>query len=241
MNRWNIPNLITGLNLLSGCIALVFAFEGKLEYASAFVGLGLLFDFLDGFTARLLKIKSDIGKELDSLADVITFGLVPGVLVYLLMKQDLNAPYIFIGSINMLPFIGFILPVFAAFRLAKFNLDDRQQTLFYGLPTPAMAIFFSSFPLILKGHMAESHFLGDLVSNFYVLTALTLLLSWLMVSDIPLFSLKFKSFRWKPNQLRYVFLGISVVLVLFFLVPAFPLIILLYVLVSLLFRKYIVS
>jgi CDP-diacylglycerol--serine O-phosphatidyltransferase len=241
LKRWNIPNLITGLNLLSGCFALVFAFEAKLEYASVFIGLGLLFDFLDGFAARLLNVKSDIGKELDSLADIITFGIVPGVLIYLLMKQDLNAPQVFIGSVNLLPFLGFMLPLFSAFRLAKFNVDDRQQTVFYGLPTPATAIFFGSFPLILNIQQTDFHIFQDLVSNFYVLGSLTLLFSWLMVSEIPLFSLKFKSFQWKNNQLRYVFLSIAAVLVLVFQVQAFPLIILLYVLVSLLFSKHIGS
>jgi CDP-diacylglycerol--serine O-phosphatidyltransferase len=245
LSRWNLPNLITGLNLLSGCTALVFAFEGKLVHSSVFIGVGLLFDFLDGFSARLLGIKSSIGKELDSLADVITFGVVPGTLVYLLMQQDLSAPQLFAGKTNLLPFFGFLLPLFAAFRLAQFNLDERQERVFYGLPTPAMAIFFGSIPLILAIKPTDpatwQRFTTDLAGNFYVLAALTLLFAWLMVSGIPLFSLKFKSFHWGGNQLRYGFLGLAVVLIVVFHYTAFPLIVLLYVLISLLFPRKVGS
>lgn len=233
----HIPNFITSLNLLSGCIALVFAFQGQLVTASLFIGLGAFFDFIDGFVARLLHVKSPIGKELDSLADVITFGVVPGTLVYLLLQQDLSAPTLYLGNLSILPFLGFLIPVFSALRLAKFNVDTRQETVFFGLPTPASALFFGSFPLIL---MQEETLLGNslgnihqLITNFYVLLALTVLICWLMVSEIRLFSLKFTTLLWSGNKIRYLFLVLSILMLVFLHFLALPLIILLYVFFSL--------
>lgn len=236
--RNHIPNFITTLNLLSGCIALVFAFDGHLAMASLFIAAGAFFDFIDGFIARLLRVKSSIGKELDSLADVITFGLVPGVLVYQLMLLDLNAPGIYLSNYSLLAFFGFLIPVFSALRLAKFNTDPRQDEVFLGLPTPATAIFLGSFPLIL---MQKHIFQGvsitpihEIITNIYVLVPVTVFLSWLMISEVALFSLKFRSFSWKENKVRFVFLGISAVLLFYLYFAAIPLIILLYVILSLL-------
>ena len=241
----HIPNFITSLNLLSGCIALAFAFEGELILSSLFIGAGALFDFADGFAARLLRVKSKIGKELDSLADIVTFGVVPGALVYQLMQQDINAPVIFISDHSMLPFIGFLIPVFSALRLAKFNIDSRQERVFYGMPTPATAIFLGSFPLILGqdsipfGLSIDT--VHEVITNFYVLVSLTVLVSWLMVSEIPLFSLKFNSFSWQSNAIRYLFLGMSIVLfsVLYFV--SIPIIIFLYIIISLIYSKKVMS
>ena len=235
--RKHIPNFITSLNLLSGCIALVFAFDGQLETSSLFIGIGAFFDFIDGFAARILKVKSGIGKELDSLADVITFGLVPGVVVFKLMNLDLNTPGIYVSSYPIFTFLAFLVPVFSALRLAKFNTDMRQEEVFYGLPTPASAVFLGAFPLVL---MQENTPIGlslagihDMITNFYVLASLTVLVSWLMVSEVRLFSLKFKSFSWGKNRTRYVFLLSGAALLILLHYVAIPLIVVLYVLLSL--------
>lgn len=243
--RKHIPNFITSLNLLSGCIALVFAFEGQLVLSSLFIGAGALFDFADGFAARLLHVKSSIGKELDSLADIVTFGLVPGALVYQLIQQDLNAPVLYVSQFSLFPFAGFLIPVFSALRLAKFNTDTRQAEVFYGLPTPATAIFIGSFPLILNQKNMPIGFSMDLIhsllTNFYILFSLTVLISWLMVSEIRLFSLKFKSFGWQRNELRYSFLALSVMLFIAMHFVAIPVIILLYILLSLIFNRAVMA
>lgn len=241
----HIPNFVTSLNLLSGCIAIVLAFDGQLTYASLFIGLGAFFDFIDGFVARLLNVKSDVGKELDSLADVITFGLVPGILIYLLLLKDLSAPTLYIGNFSVYPLLGFLIPVFSALRLAKFNLDTRQETVFYGMPTPSTAIFFGSFPLILAQQSTPCGIQVDmahaLITNFYVLGTLTILFSWLMVSEIKLFSLKFKSFSWRSNRIRYIFLGLSLVMIILLHFLAIPLIIFLYITLSLIFFRSVSS
>jgi len=238
--RKNIPNFITSLNLLSGCIALVFAFDGELVMTSVFIGLGAFFDFIDGFAARLLKVNSSIGKELDSLADVITFGLVPGVVIYQLMQLDLSAPGFYVSKSPVFTFLAFLIPVFSAIRLAKFNTDTRQEEVFYGLPTPASALFLGSFPLVLMQQKLPFGLSIDgihaLITNFYVLASLTVLVSWLMVSEIRLFSLKFKSFDWEKNKVRYIFLGISIALLVILHFVAMPLIIILYVLLSVIFK-----
>jgi CDP-diacylglycerol--serine O-phosphatidyltransferase len=240
--RKHIPNFFTSLNLLSGCIALVFAFDGQLVITAVLIGVGALFDFIDGFAARLLQVKSGIGKELDSLADVITFGLVPGVIVFQLMNLDLNTPGVYVSSYSIFTFLAFIVPVFSALRLAKFNTDTRQEEVFYGLPTPASAIFLGSFPLVL---MQENTPVGislagihEMITNFYVLASLTVLVSWLMVSEIRLFSLKFKSFSWEKNKTRYIFLGLGVALLLLLNYVAIPLIVVLYVMLSLAIKDH---
>lgn len=241
----HIPNFITSLNLLSGCIALAFAFEGELILSSIFIGAGAVFDFADGFAARLLNVKSKIGKELDSLADIVTFGLVPGALIYQLMQQDINAPVMVISGFSILPFIGFLIPVFSALRLAKFNIDSRQESVFYGMPTPATAIFLGSFPLILGqdsipfGLSIDT--VHEVITNFYTLVSLSVLVSWLMVSEIPLFSLKFNSFSWRSNAIRYVFLGMGILLFVALQFVAIPIIILLYIILSLIFSKKIMG
>ncbi|MBN2175815.1 MAG: CDP-diacylglycerol--serine O-phosphatidyltransferase [Bacteroidales bacterium] len=234
-----IPNTITLLNLLSGSIGIVYAINGELRVASWLVGLAAIFDFLDGFAARLLNVKSEIGKELDSLADVISFGLLPGTIIYSMLWLNPGTPQITISDNNIFPFIGLLIPVFSAIRLAKFNIDQRQTYFFLGLPTPANGLLIASFPLIL---IQNSNLIGtdlvfykSLINSSYFLISLVVLLCWLLISEIPLMSLKFKTMQWKGNELRYTFVGTLLILLILLNVAAVPLIVLLYILLSLIF------
>ena len=231
-----IPNFLTLLNLFSGCIAIVFAFNGQLIATSWLIGIAAVFDFLDGFTARLLKVSSPVGKELDSLADVVSFGVVPGVIIYELILQSSNVPDIQVSGINIAPFVAFLIPMFSAFRLAKFNIDDRQSESFIGLPTPANAILIASFPLILNQESILTglniSFISNIFNSFYFLLFLTILLSYLLVAELPLMSLKFKTLNWSDNRNRYIFLAISVLLLIFFFYTAIPFIIITYIIIS---------
>ncbi len=218
----HIPNLLTICNLLSGSVGVVLAFEGHLHWAALMIWVGALFDFFDGFAARWLKQYSPIGADLDSLADLITFGFLPSAIMFMFLK-DTQVP-------TLVPFIAFLLVIFSALRLAKFNIDDRQSSRFYGLPTPASALFVSALPFV--GHDYESA--GQWLQNPYILLSVILVLSFLMVSEIPLFSLKFKSFSWKENRIRFTFLLLSVALVVAIKFTAIPIIIILYVFLSLL-------
>lgn len=251
----HIPNAITCCNLLCGCLALVQAFEGNLVYAAYLVGLGAIFDFFDGFAARMLKVSSPIGKDLDSLTDMVTFGVVPGVVMYKLIQLSTNsyyedhqgdaAPFLF----PYLKYIGFLITVFSAIRLAKFNNDTRQSESFIGLPTPANAIIICALPLILYFDF-EYVFLGPNVSSSKTLffdglpigcttilgagrlSVLSLILGFLLISELPLFALKFKHFKWKENEIRFVFLGLSLILLITLQFVGIPLIIILYILLS---------
>lgn len=233
----NIPNILTLLNLFSGCIAMVIAFEGELYIASWLVGLAALFDFGDGFAARLLKVKSKIGKELDSLADVVSFGLVPGTILYILMADNMANIFTNEFWITVLPFSGFLVTLFSALRLAKFNIDERQTAVFFGLPTPANALLLVSFPLILTQESsvfpALTEFMKRFILNPLFLLALTLVLSWLLISEVKLFSLKFHNYSWKNNRARFLLLFISAILLVFLSYTAIPFIIILYIILSL--------
>lgn len=210
-----IPNFITSLNLFTGCVAVLMAFSGNYQGAFIAILIAAVFDFLDGFAARMLKAYSPMGKELDSLADVISFGLAPGAIVFsLLSKTNLN---------EWLPFIAFLIPVFSGLRLAKFNIDERQTTSFIGMPTPANAIFWSG--------MAFS-FSTFLISNAWVLIVLTIIFSYLLVAEIPMFALKLKSLAWKDNQIQYLFLIGCIILLAIFRLNAFAPIIGWYILLS---------
>lgn len=246
----HIPNAITCCNLLCGCLAIVQAFEGNLVWAAYLVGLAAVFDFFDGFAARLLRVTSPIGKDLDSLADMVTFGVVPGIVMFHMINNSL---YLYINDgiiypplsainktvesqpyyIYMMQYFAFIIPVFSAIRLAKFNNDTRQTTSFIGLPTPANAIFICSIPLVLK----YSKIYVNL--NPYVLIVVSVILSLLLVSEIPLFALKFRNFSWRGNRVRYVFLGLSLVLLITLQFVGIPLIIVLYVLMSVITNAYL--
>lgn len=240
MIKKQIPNIITTLNLLSGISAIIAAFEGALLWAGFFIALGTFFDFFDGMAARLLKLKSEMGKEMDSLADMVTFGVAPGFIVYQLMLQTTNLPQWMLFEHNFATFLAFLLPVFAAFRLAKFNIDTRQTTSFIGLPTPASALFFISLPFIKATYFSvRLPFFQSWIANYWILLTLVVLISILMVVKLPLFALKFSNLSWRYNSMRFIFLGLSVMLLVFMKFTAFPLIILIYIGLSALQNQYL--
>jgi len=213
-----IPNALTCANLLSGCVGIVFAFNGRLDVAAYAVLVSGIFDFFDGFSARLLNVKSMIGKELDSLADMVSFGFLPGVVMYQLLSQsDYASPY--------LPYIGFLITIFSALRLAKFNLDTRQTEDFIGLNTPMNTLFIVSLPFIQKDYPA-------LINSTILLVATTVLMCWLLVCEIKIFSLKFGSVKWIHNKSKFVFLIISAVLIAFLKFAAIPFVLVLYIVSS---------
>jgi len=226
-----IPNLITLLNLLSGSIAIVMAFSGEIKCASWFIMLAAAFDFADGFAARMLHAKSGIGAQLDSLADVVSFGLAPSVIMYHLISSSPGHPEMTIANFDLLPFIALLLVAAGAWRLAKFNTDPSQETEFKGLPIPAAGLFVASLPLIL-GQSTVSPFIEDILGNIFVLIAIIIILSWLMVSNVPMLSLKFKNLNWKDNAYRFILVGASVIMIIFFRFIAIPLIIFMYVALS---------
>lgn len=224
----HIPNFITSLNLFSGCIAAMLAFQGNLELAAYFVLIAAVLDFMDGLAARALKAYSEIGKQLDSLADMVSFGFVPGVFIYRMLLNNLNAN----GLPEILAYAGFIITVFSALRLAKFNIDTRQTENFIGLATPANTLFFIGIPFVL-GIPSEAL---SLLNNPIILLILTLGFSYLLVSEIPLFSLKFKSLALNPNLHRYLLLILSLILIIFFKFAAIPMIIVIYLILSIIFK-----
>jgi len=217
----HIPNAITCANLFSGCIGVVFAFNGQLETAAYFVLLSGIFDFFDGFAARLLHVKSDIGKELDSLADMVSFGFLPGVVMFQLLKHSGS----YNDSLFFLPYLGFIITVFSALRLAKFNIDTRQTEDFIGLNTPMNTLFIISLPFIQKDY-------PEVIGSTWLLAGITLLMSWLLVSEIRIFSMKFSSMSWTQNKMKFIFLLLSAVLVVFLQFAAIPFILVLYIALS---------
>ena len=228
----HIPNAITCCNLLCGCLAIVQAFEGNLVYTAYLVGLAAIFDFFDGFAARMLKVSSAIGKDLDSLADMVTFGVVPGLVMFQLLKTSLitgNEDFQVFKNNSFLVYLPFIIIIFSALRLAKFNNDTRQTESFIGLNTPANSMVICSLPLIINQHPE----IGTLL-NPYVLCVLSVGLSLVLVSEIPMFSLKFKHFKWKGNEIRFIFLALSLLMLTTLQFLGIPLIIILYVLLSLL-------
>lgn len=204
MIRKHIPNAITCLNLFSGCIAIVFAFQGAYMTAACLIALAAIFDFFDGFAARLLHAYSPLGKELDSLADVVSFGVAPGVMIYSFIS-DLSYTT---GRSEYLAYLAFLIPVFSALRLAIFNLDERQATSFIGLPTPANALFWAF------GIAGSFEYVLDTTFDPMIVVAVTIFFSWLLVSNLPMFSLKFKHYKWMGNRLRYYFIAGCIVLLI---------------------------
>ena len=221
----NIPNTITCCNLISGCIATLSAFMGEIHMALLWIIIGAIFDFFDGMSARLLHVSSPIGKELDSLADDITFGMAPAAIVFYEMGI-MEYPALLAPVQPYMPFVAFLIAAFSALRLAKFNLDERQAMGFIGLPTPANALFWGA---LLVGA-------GDIIENTTwmvpVVIVMILLSCWLLVSEIPMFALKFKHWGWKGNEVKYLFLITCVPLLIVFGVTAFAIIIAWYVLLS---------
>jgi CDP-diacylglycerol--serine O-phosphatidyltransferase len=227
----NIPNFITLLNLLSGSISIIMAFSGELALAGWIIFLAGIFDFADGLAARVLKARSEIGAQLDSLADVISFGLAPSVIMYQMMVQCHEIPDFVYGGIHLLPLSALLLVTGSAWRLAKFNTDPGQETVFKGLPTPAMGLFVAALPLMLGKSGVEAIY-DPLLRNYYILLPITIFLSWIMVSDIPMISLKFKNLAWKGNESQYILAACLPVLFIIFRFSAIPMIIFLYIIIS---------
>lgn len=225
----HIPNFITSLNLFSGCIGIIFAFNGELKTAAYFVILSAVFDFFDGMVARLLNVKSDIGKELDSLADMVSFGFLPGMVMFQLMTQSIgetasNTP------LSYLPYMAFLITVFSALRLAKFNIDTRQSVDFIGLNTPTNTLFIVSLAFIQSDYPA-------IIGSTPLLIGITLLTSYLLVGEFKLFSLKLGSTSWALNKYRYLFLICAGILILTLQFAAIPFVLILYIGFSLLHFK----
>lgn len=240
--KQHIPNFITLLNLFSGGIAVIFAVEGNLVMAALFVALGIFFDFFDGLAARLLDVKSELGLQLDSLADMVTSGVVPGIVMFQLfimaLPEKTNAANdwtsgdeIFTWDFPLFALFGLIVTLASGYRLAKFNIDDRQTDSFIGLPTPANALLILSLPLILI--FQPQPWVLDIILNEWFLVGLTLFSAFMLNAEIPLFALKFKTWGFTDNKMRYFFLLLSLGLVLIFHFVAIPLIVVSYVLLSL--------
>lgn len=223
--KQHIPNTVTCLNLFSGCLGIVFAFNGDLIFASYAIFFAALLDFLDGMLARLLKAYSELGKQLDSLADMVSFGVLPSVIIYHLFLSTDN-----ISSFAWMSFLAFIIAVFSGLRLAKFNIDTRQSENFIGLPTPANALLIASFPFLLQ---ENNMIFMTYIMNPIALLVFSLIMSLLLISEIPLISLKFKSLSFSENKLRYLLIISSLVLIILFKIASLPIIMILYILISL--------
>ena len=239
----HIPNTITCLNLISGCIATYWAFQSNYELALLFIVIGAVFDFFDGMSARLLHVSSPIGKELDSLADCITFGFAPSAIVFSYLNgqwimdngqclAQTNNCQLSIVNCQLMPYLAFIMAAFSALRLAKFNLDERQALGFIGLPTPANALFWGS---LIVGC---GDWLATLPYASLIIVAGTLVSSWLLVSEIPMFALKFKTWGWKGNEVKFIFLITCIPLLLLLGISGLAAIIAWYVILSVIHDKY---
>ncbi|HOX82423.1 MAG TPA: CDP-diacylglycerol--serine O-phosphatidyltransferase [Chryseolinea sp.] len=214
----HLPNFLTCCNLVCGCLGIIFLFEGSAIPTAYFVIAAGIFDFFDGFAARIFKSNSAIGKELDSLADMVSFGVLPAFFMYSILASKSSFPY--------LPYVALLIAVCSALRLAKFNIDETQSDSFKGLPTPANAIFITSLSFLTLP-------VFEVVHNPNTLLVITLIFSLLMVSRFDLFALKFKNFSWADNKIRFTFLILSVSLVVLLQWAALPLIIILYIAMSL--------
>lgn len=228
--NYQIPNIITCCNLISGCIATGCAFYGQYQWAVLMIVIGAIFDFFDGLSARFLGVTSSIGKELDSLADVVTFGVAPSSILFYLF-HEVHCPEALMPINKFLPYTAFLMAAFSALRLAKFNLDTRQSTQFIGLPTPANALFWGS--LVLGQHA----FLTSLKFNALFLFLFMLLFCFLLIAEIPMLALKFKTFTWQENKIKYIFL-LGALPCFLFGYSCFAAIILWYIVLSLLNNKY---
>ena len=269
---FNIPNLFTAANMLCGFVSIILALFGRIDLAPLFILAAVVFDFLDGFIARKMNLQGELGKQLDSLADMVTFGIAPGIimLVMIVIGIDFSAllskesgtnfqntelsyyafiqiwdwiqaliygvPNDFNASIKYLPFTALIIPFLAMFRLAKFNLDKRQSDRFRGVPTPLNTIFFLFFPLYFSFNLNQWEHQENwilMLFDCYTLSVITVLFSVLMVTDIPLISLKFKTWTWNENKFRYILVGSSLIIILLFWIWAILIIVFLYLLLSL--------
>ena len=203
-----IPNALTSLNLVFGCLSIIAALDNRLTDASLFILAAAVLDFFDGFAARALNAHSEIGKQLDSLADVVSFGVAPGMIFYMLMGKCFSSTGF---CINM--YLPFLIPVFSAIRLAKFNIDTRQSDLFIGLPTPANAIFLAAIPFIIQH---DTFGVADFFQQQYFLKLFPFLSAYLLIAELPLIALKFKNFTWVDNKARFIFIGLSLISIIAF-------------------------
>ncbi len=222
----HIPNAITLINLAVGVIGIIFVLQGELFSAAYFILLAAFFDFVDGFAARLLRVQSELGKQLDSLADVVSFGVLPGVILFTMVKEN--------STSEILPYFTLIVPVFSAYRLAKFNLDTRQSDQFIGLPTPANALLISTLPQLALHFTA----LGEMINTPVFLVILAGISSFLLVAEIPLIALKFKTFEFSENRFRYILLLLALSIFIWLGLAGLPFIILAYIGLSILEKKY---
>lgn len=227
----NLPNILTLINLFFGCVAIVFLFNYRLDWVPYCIMASLTADFLDGFAARFTKKSTEIGKQLDSLADMVSFGVVPAVILFELLFQlyESDATTYSLKRMYLYSAPSFLVALFAALRLAKFNLDTRQSEGFIGLATPAATLFIVGLLLIV---LHNPFGLNAWVNQKIFLYAVTLVISLLMVAEIPMFSFKFKSFVWRGNEVRYLFIILSLVLLAAFKFAGISLIIVLYILIS---------
>ncbi len=227
----NIPNTLTCCNLICGCIATGSAFHGGYVWAFILIVIGAVFDFFDGMTARLLNVSSPIGKELDSLADVVTFGVAPSAMIFYLFHEvvypDFMAPLR-----DFMPYTAFLMAAFSALRLAKFNLDTRQTSSFIGVPTPANTLFWSSLIVGQHGFLVSERF------NAFFLFGFMLIFSFLLIAEIPLFALKFKNLSWKENQIKYLFILGCIPMIAFLGLSCFAAIIVWYITLSVITTRY---
>ena len=222
-----IPHFITLLNLFSGCVAVIFALEGNMKLTAFFVCLGIFFDFFDGLLARKLKVESELGVQLDSLADMVTSGLVPGLVLFYLLGL---APQLSWETYNLLPYFGLLVTLASAFRLAKFNISTNQSDAFIGLPTPANTLLIISLPLILEYQHSDA--INATILNPWFLIVLTLVSCFLLNAPIKLIALKFKTWNFKDNASRYILIILSLVLLAIFQFAGIPLVIIAYILLS---------
>lgn len=228
----HIPNTVTCLNLFSGCVAAVMAFQSNYELAVLFIILSAVFDFFDGMLARAFHAYSNIGKELDSLADDISFGFAPAVIVFSLFREEgMHYPALLQPLQEWIPYSAFLIAVFSGLRLAKFNVDERQTSSFIGVPTPANALFWGS--LVIGQH----DFLTSDQFNAGWLLILVVLFSWLLVAEIPMFSLKFKNLKWADNKIPFIFILVSIPLLIIFKIAGIAAVIGWYILLSLITQK----
>ena len=233
----HIPNAITCCNLLSGCISIVLMCNGYAVAAGVMIFVAAVFDFFDGFAARMLKAYSPLGAQLDSLSDVVSFGVAPSFIMYHYLSQQpiANSFSLEIANFNIIPFVAFFLAIFAELRLAKFNIDDRQTTSFIGLPTPAMGLFVASLPFTLKDESLA--FMANNMTNPYFLISIIVIFSYLMVSEIPFFSLKIKNLKFKENIHIYILAIFAIAALAFLGFAAIPFVMLFYIIEAMFVRS----
>ncbi|MCL6260335.1 CDP-diacylglycerol--serine O-phosphatidyltransferase [Aquiflexum sp. TKW24L] len=220
MIKQHIPNALTSLNLAAGMVGILFVLDGQIEYGAYMIFLAAIFDFLDGFVARMLKVSGELGKQLDSLADMVTFGVLPAFILFSMIESNTENVY--------LPYAAFLIGIFSALRLAKFNIDERQSDRFIGVPTPANALLISTLPFLAE----KSPFFESLLSNPIFLVGLGLVMSFLLVAELPLIALKFKDFSFSKNIFRYLVLGTSLISLILLGIAGIPFAIILYIALS---------